>query len=96
MTRVFSEFVASDYGRRTCDECNVQPMIGSPNVIGVMFESVRVDGPSKLVIKLNQVFETRHEKILEQLVRHLRGRLPGLKMLQYENKSPPSTRTIPI
>ena len=46
-------FVQSDYGRRLCDQCNVQPMIGSSNVVGVMFESVRLVD-AKLVVMQSQ------------------------------------------
>ena len=90
-----TEFINSDYGRRLCDDCRVQPIIGSPNIVGAMFESAKITD-ARLVVKLKQVFEIRHERILEQLVPHLKARMPQLRMLQYENKSPPSTRTIPL
>ena len=93
--RVLTEFINSDYGKRLCDDCRVQPMIGSPNIVGAMFESAQITD-ARLVVKLKQVFEIRHERILEQLVPHLKARMPQLRMLQYENKSPPSTRTIPL
>ena len=32
LVAVLSEFVASDYGVRLCDECNVQSLIGGPTV----------------------------------------------------------------
>ena len=95
LTQVLIEFMESDYVRRLCDECNVQPMIGSPPAqkIGLMFESVRLE-EAKLTITLKKVFEIRSVKLLEHLVKFLRPRFPELKRLQYEAKSPPSTRLI--
>ena len=90
--RVFTEFINSEYCRRLCDECNVQPIIGSPHIVGIMFEKVQLVD-DKITIKLNKVFEMKHEKLLEQLVRHLKVRMPALRLLQYEQRSPPSTRT---
>ena len=99
MTEVLTEFVESEYARRLCDECDVQPLIGSARHlrIGIMFESVRLTGDAKLVVTLHRVFEQRSERLLDQLVKHLRARMPEkLKRLQYETNSPPSTRTIII
>ena len=41
-------------------------------------------------------FEQMSEKLLDQLVKHLRSRIPTIKRLQYDSSSPPSTRTIII
>lgn len=98
LTRALTEFVETEYARRLCDECNVQPMIGAPRHerIGIMFESVRLQ-ETKLVVRLHQRFEIRSMKLLEHLVRHLKASMPGkLQRLEYHSKSPPSTRTIII
>jgi len=97
LTQVLTDFVETAYCRRMCDESKVQPLIGSPRHvrIGIMFESVRLVD-AKLVVRLHSVFEQRSERLLEQFVKHLRERTPELERLQYEAKSPPSTRTIII
>jgi len=93
LVEVLTEFVKSDYGRRLCDEAKVQPMIGSNDILSVMFTKV-VLTDAKLVVRLHRVFEQRSERLLEQLKKHLRAKMPQLERLQYEASSPPSTRTI--
>ena len=94
---VLQEFAASDYAKAICEYCNV-----SPSAWGQardMFAEVRlVGGPggpaSTVVIVLSRAFEQRSEKLLERLKRHFRQRMPGqVQRLQYETKSPPSTKT---
>lgn len=99
--RVMIEFVKGDYARNLCDDCNVQPLIGSPAHmrISVLFASVKLadtPGPVKLQVKLHPVFEQRSIKLLEKLVKHLRARMPELEWLEYKASSPPSTKTIII
>ena len=92
---VLTEFVESPYARKLCDECGVQPLIGAPHQqrIGLIFDSVRLVD-TRLHVRLHRTFEQRSERLLEQLVKHLRARMPELERLLYEAKSPPSTRTI--
>ena len=94
---MLTEFVEGDYARRLCDQAGVQAMIGAPasDQIGLMFESVRLaSSDTLLVVRLHRAFEQRAERLLEQLVKHLRKRMPSVERLEYEAKSPPSTRTI--
>ena len=94
LTRVLAEFVRSPYAKQLFDECNVQPLIGSgSSMITVLFKSLALTD-AKLVVSLNRAFEQRSDRILEQLVKHLRARMPPLERLQYEASSPPTTRTI--
>jgi len=91
---VLAEFVKSPYAKQLFDESNVQPLIGSgTSMIGVMFKSLSLSG-DKLEVTLNQAFQQRSDRLLEQLVKHLRAGMPQLKRLNYSSSSPPSTRTI--
>ena len=102
LTRVLTEFVEGAYAMKLCDELRVQPLIGAPRHtrIGVVFSSVFLadtSGPApKLEVKLHPQFEQRSERLLEHLVAHLQTSMPKLERLQYDAKSPPSTRTILI
>ena len=97
MVQVLTEFVDSDYAKRLYEECNVQPLIGCPAAdrIKIMFDQVKLED-TFVTVRLHRVFEQRSEKLLRQLVIHLRARMPKLERLLYEAKSPPSTRTIII
>ena len=94
---VLQEFAASDYAKAICEYCNVSP--SQWGQARDMFAEVRlVGGPggpaSTVVIVLSRAFEQRSEKLLERLKRHFRQRMPGqVQRLQYETKSPPSTKT---
>jgi hypothetical protein len=92
---VLNEFVETDYARKLCDQANVQTMIGAPSQkrISVMFESVRLSD-ARLEVRFTRPFEQRSERLLEQLVKHLRVKMPDLERLLHVAKSPPSTRTI--
>ena len=91
VAQVLEEFVKSDYARTVCDYCNVQPM-SYGNLRG-MFEEVKLVD-SKIVLRLNDAFQQRAEQILGRLVKHLRARMPGqVRMVQNEQRSPPSTKT---
>ena len=98
LTEVLADFMEADYARRLCEESNVQPMIGDPATtrlrrIALMFRTVRVD-EATLVVELHQIFEQRSQKLLERFAKHLQARMPELERLKYEQKSPPSSRTI--
>lgn len=90
---VLAEFVASDYARNLCTYCNVAPT--EYGQITGMFEVVRLNG-DRLDVKLQQAFEQRSDRLLDKLVKHLRVRLPVIKRLQYETRSPPSTRILVV
>ena len=99
LTEVLIEFVEAEFAMRLCDELRVQPLIGAPRHtrIGIVFRSVRIadtTGTPKLDVELNQAFEQRSGRLLEHLAAHLRTSLPELERLQYDAKSPPSTRII--
>ena len=93
--QALTEFLQCDYARKLCDECGVNPVIGAPmeKRVGLMFEYVRL-ADTTLEMRLHRVFEQRHERLLEHLVKHLRPRMPHLERLLFHAKSPPSTRTI--
>ena len=98
LTQALLDFVESDYPRRLCDELRVQALIGSPRHvrIGIMFEKLKVTD-AKLEFTFHRPFEPRSARLLEYLVKHLRARkIPELKQLQYECRSPPSTRTMVV
>ena len=97
LTRVLAEFCEGDFARRLCDECNIQPLIGSPSHtrISYVFDSVKLSD-AKLTVRLHAVFERRSGKLLEHLVKHLRASMPQIERIEYHSKSPPSTRTIMI
>jgi len=89
LTELLTEFVQTDWAKQMCTYCNINPT--AYGTIRGMFESVRlVDG--KLVVKLNRSFEQRSDKLLDKLVKHLRGKLP-VQRLAYMSGSPPTTRT---
>jgi hypothetical protein len=61
-----------------------------------MFEKLKVTD-AKLEFTFHRPFEPRSARLLEYLVKHLRARkIPELKQLQYECRSPPSTRTMVV
>lgn len=91
LAEVLTEFCLSRYAKAACEYCNASPM-DFGNIWG-MFSSVVRRG-DVLVIKLNSNFESRSKQTLDQLSKHLRARMPELRLLQYEKKFPPSTENI--
>ena len=91
VAQVLNEFVSSDYVRRVCDSCMVSPTdYGS---MRGLFESVRVED-GRLIVRLARQVEEKSASLLDRLARHLRKRMPQIKRLEVETRSPPSTRTI--
>lgn len=89
--QVLEEFTQSDFARNLCKYCNVSPT--AYGQVRAMFEEVRLQDTT-LVVRLNRQFEQRSEKLFDKLKRHFRQRMGGqLVRLQYETKSPPSTKT---
>ena len=88
---VLAEFCQSSYARSICAYCNANPT-DYGNIWG-MFSSVVCNGDS-LAVRLGSNFEQRSTQLLDKLARHLRARLPELRQLQCEKRSPPTTETI--
>jgi len=92
--QVLEEFAQSEYARKICEYCNVPPT--DYGRARGMFEEVRVNDRT-LVVKLRYQFEQRADRIFDQLKRYFRQRMGDqLRMLSYESKSPPSTKTYMI
>ena len=90
--QVLEEFVQSDFARSLCQYCNVSPT--AYGQVRGMFEEVRLHDAT-LVVNLNRNFEQRSEKLLNKLQQHLRERMGGqVQRLQYETKSPPTTKIL--
>lgn len=93
VAQVLQEFVETDFCKKICEYCNVGPTAYG-QITGI-FQSVRLVD-NRLVVKLERSVEQRSEKLLDKLAKHLRARLPLIKRLEYETRSPPSTKTIMI
>ena len=93
VAQVLMDFCQTDFAKKMCEYCSVSPT--EFGQLSSMFESVRVE-QRKIVVRLNRRFEQRSEKLLDRLVKYLRTEMPQLKQLQYEVRSPPTTRTFII
>ena len=93
VAQVLMDFCQTDFAKQMCEYCSISPT--EFGQLSSMFESVRVE-QRKIVVRLNRRFEQRSEKLLDRLVKYLRTEMPQLKQLQYEVRSPPTTRTFII
>jgi len=91
VAQVLQEFVQSDYAIQVCNYCNVNP--AGYGQLDVMFDSVQLEGTT-LKVKLQYQFEQRAEKLMDRLAKHLRERMPQLRMLQYNLRSDTHTKMI--
>lgn len=91
VAHALEQFVASDYARQMCTYVNASPT--AYGKIRGMFEEVRMVD-NRLLVRLNRPFEQVADKLLDKLAKHLRATMGGqIQRLQYETKSPPTTKT---
>jgi hypothetical protein len=73
VTKIFTDFVQSDFAKQTSNICNINPT--DYGRIEGMFEFVRLENP-RLVLKLKKNFQGRAGVIFDRLAKYIHVRIP--------------------